>query len=161
MAVIAQKSYVARARRSGRWWAIDVPEVPGAFSQARRLDQVDAMAREAIALVLDLSPDEIDVVVQPQIPDASIEALLRDVRYHRNVAEEASRLAASGSIEAARRLTEHGYGVRDVGSLLGVSFQRAAQLTSAPETARSVREVRASYDAGTRRPHLILRKSPR
>jgi hypothetical protein len=132
--------------------------VPGAFSQARRLDQVEEMAREAIALVRDLPPDEIDVVVHPEIPDPEIETLLRDVRYHRNVAEEAAELAASGSIEAAKRLAERGYGVRDIGSLLGVSFQRAAQLTSAPEARGSIREAHASYDLGIRRPDLIIRR---
>ena len=51
--------YRVRAVRSGGWWAITVPELPGVFSQARRFDQVEAMAREAIALMLDIDTNEI------------------------------------------------------------------------------------------------------
>lgn len=35
--------YRAHAVRSGNWWAIDVPDVPGAFTQVRRLDQAESM----------------------------------------------------------------------------------------------------------------------
>lgn len=38
------------AERSGGWWAITVGELPGVFSQARRRDEIEAMARDAIAL---------------------------------------------------------------------------------------------------------------
>ncbi|MFD3506764.1 hypothetical protein [Nocardia sp. NPDC058666] len=37
----------AHASRSGGWWAISVPEVPGLFTQVRRLDQVVATVRDA------------------------------------------------------------------------------------------------------------------
>jgi predicted RNase H-like HicB family nuclease len=49
-------TYTAVCRRSGSWWAIGVRELKGVHTQARRLDQVAAMAREAIALMLDVDP---------------------------------------------------------------------------------------------------------
>jgi hypothetical protein len=33
--------YTARVRRSGAWLSIDVPELPGIYSQACRLDRVE------------------------------------------------------------------------------------------------------------------------
>ena len=40
----APAGYRVDATRSGDWWAITiVPELPGAFSQCKRLHQVDAM----------------------------------------------------------------------------------------------------------------------
>ncbi|MEU3452396.1 hypothetical protein ABZ671_02140 [Micromonospora sp. NPDC006766] len=45
-----------------------MPEIKGVFSQARRLDQVEGMAREAIALMLDVDPHSFDVDVQPDLP---------------------------------------------------------------------------------------------
>jgi hypothetical protein len=33
--------YTASARRSGAWVSIDVAELPGIYSQARRLDRVE------------------------------------------------------------------------------------------------------------------------
>ena len=55
--------YTAIAERDGTWWAITVPELPGVFSQARRLDRVEYMARDAIALMLEVPPDSFDIGV--------------------------------------------------------------------------------------------------
>ena len=52
-------AYQVRAVRSGNWWAITVPELPGVFAQAKRRDQVEAMAREAIAMMLDIDTDQV------------------------------------------------------------------------------------------------------
>ncbi len=64
-------TYTARARRSGSWWAIDVPELPGVYSQARRLDRVESMARDAIALFLDVDPATLDIRVETNLPSSS------------------------------------------------------------------------------------------
>jgi predicted RNase H-like HicB family nuclease len=42
----------ARTHREGEYWAIEIPEVPGAFTQARSLEEVPAMAREAVRLLV-------------------------------------------------------------------------------------------------------------
>ena len=34
------RAYRVQAVRSGSWWAITVPGLPGVFSQEKRLDQV-------------------------------------------------------------------------------------------------------------------------
>jgi hypothetical protein len=39
----------AQARRTGDWWAVEVPEVDDVFTQANRLDQVPAMVADAVA----------------------------------------------------------------------------------------------------------------
>jgi len=44
------KTYTARCERVGDWWAISVPELKGVNTQARRLEKVDAMVRDTIAL---------------------------------------------------------------------------------------------------------------
>ncbi len=48
---VTKTTYKAHAARSGRWWAVEVPDVPGVFTQTRRLDQVAPAAREAISNV--------------------------------------------------------------------------------------------------------------
>jgi predicted RNase H-like HicB family nuclease len=63
-------TYEVNAERTDAWWAITVSGLPEVFSQARRLDQVEGMAREAIALYLDASPDSFDVTVR-QVPEAA------------------------------------------------------------------------------------------
>ena len=49
--------------RSGDWWAVEIPEVPGALTQARSLDEVPAQVRDAVALLLDVDESTIDVAV--------------------------------------------------------------------------------------------------
>jgi len=55
--------YQVHITRSGEWWAIEVPEFPGTRSQAKRLDQVEAMAREAIALMIGVDETSFDVEI--------------------------------------------------------------------------------------------------
>lgn len=37
----------AICRRANGWWAVEVPGIPGLFTQVRRLDQVETMVRDA------------------------------------------------------------------------------------------------------------------
>jgi predicted RNase H-like HicB family nuclease len=47
---------------------MSVPEIKGLHSQARRLDQVEDMARDAIALMLDVPAESFAVEVRPELP---------------------------------------------------------------------------------------------
>ena len=120
-------TYTARARRSGVWWAIDIPELPGVYSQARRLDRVEPMARYAIALFLDVDPATLDIRVETNLPSD----LRRDVDAVGRLRAEADRLQAESS-GAMRRLTHEllgrGLSVRDAAEILGISHQRVSQL---------------------------------
>lgn len=64
--------YEVTATRDSDWWAIvaDLGEREVA-SQARRLDQVEPMIREAISLVLDVDEHAFDVEVTPVPSDLS------------------------------------------------------------------------------------------
>jgi predicted RNase H-like HicB family nuclease len=124
----ARRSYTARCHRSGAWWAIDVPELRGVYSQARRLDQVEDMARDAIALFLDVPNDSFDVNLQPVLPE-ELKLDLQEAKTARSRADDAGRKAQDAVRRVTRRLhDELGLTVRDAGAILGVSHQRAQQL---------------------------------
>lgn len=126
------KTYTARAIRSGNWWAIEVPELEGVFTQARRLDQVEAMARDAIAGVLDVEPDSFDVVVAPQLP-ADWQEQLDQLECIRSAAETLMSMVSSKMRETARLLHDgQGLPLREVGAVLGVSHQRIHQVLAEP-----------------------------
>ncbi len=126
----ATKTYTARAVRSGNWWAIDVEGLPGVFSQARRLDQVEAMAGDAIASSLDIAPDSFDIKVVRVLPER-IRAILEDLVETQFHAALCTRVASKKAQHVARLLhDEEHMPLRDVGSVLGVSPQRANQLVS-------------------------------
>lgn len=121
------KRYIVRARRIGRWWALDVEGVPGAHTQVRRIDQAEDMAREAIAGVLDIPPASFVILVAPEVP-AHVRTMVDKATKARSAAAQAQDAAAQLTRGAARRLVQEGLTVRDAGALLGVSHQRIAQL---------------------------------
>lgn len=120
----------AKVTRSGDWWAIEVPEVPGVFTQAKRLDQVEGMVRDAVALMTDARPPEITVELIPVLPD-DIED---DLRTARDLTNQAAILQAEASAATRRVVAElrenEGLSVRDVGQLLKLSPQRVSQLAA-------------------------------
>jgi hypothetical protein len=119
----------AKVERVGSWWAIEVPEVPGAFTQAKRLDQVAAMAADAVSLLTGEDVGPSDVVVEPHVPDDA-RAHIDAARRLREESTQANTEAAAEIRAAARALARAGLPLRDIGSILGVSHQRAHQLVA-------------------------------
>ncbi|WP_306191670.1 type II toxin-antitoxin system HicB family antitoxin [Streptomyces sp. MK5] len=119
-------TYRVVARRSGDWWALEVPDLPGVFSQAKRLEKADEAAREAIAVMLDVEPDTISVTVEPQL-SAEERAILREAAAARKARAEAEERERRIMQRAAATLTQH-LSQRDAGRILGLSFQRVSQL---------------------------------
>lgn len=120
----------AKVRRSGDWWAIEVPEVVGVFSQAKRLDKVAAMAADAVGVMLDVDPATVAVVVDVDVPEdiatqleqlAGMDAELATQRAK----TQAFRRALIARLRESERLT-----VRDVAELVHISPQRVSQLMS-------------------------------
>lgn len=121
----------AHATRSGDWWAVEVPEVDGLFTQAKRLDQIPAMVADAVALLEDVDPVSIDVDVRASLANDADDAIDR-VLTERSQAEAAAVAAAEGLRAVAHQLVEdERLSLRDAGKLLGVSHQRVAQLLNA------------------------------
>ncbi|MBI2763241.1 MAG: hypothetical protein HYX54_05760 [Chloroflexi bacterium] len=59
------------AERDDNRWLLRVAGLPGVFSQVRRLDQAEGMARDAIAAFLDICPDGFDAAVSVSLPPNS------------------------------------------------------------------------------------------
>jgi predicted RNase H-like HicB family nuclease len=121
--------YKAIAVRSGRWWALAVPELEGVFTQSRRLDQAEPMIREVIGLMLQVPQDSFDVVVESQMESmGDLRVTIEDALRARQAAEQAQEASSAGMRRAVRELRSSGYTARDAGMLLGVSNQRISQI---------------------------------
>ncbi|WP_327636533.1 type II toxin-antitoxin system HicB family antitoxin [Kribbella sp. NBC_00482] len=125
------KTYEVTVSRDERWWMVAVPEL-GGVTQARRLDEVERMAREYIAVSTDVPLSKVAVEV------AGIEADGRDLLEAKTLvdglrrrAKELEALVAELTREVASALTDASVPVRDVSSVLGVSHQRVSQLVQA------------------------------
>jgi hypothetical protein len=117
--------YQATVERDGRFWAIQVEGVGP--TQARHLREVDAMARDLIALMTHAAPDSFDVDYDYRLPEVACGHIKRASEL-RAEAEQAQAEAAAEVQAAARELSDDGIPLRDIGKLLGLSHQRVHQL---------------------------------
>lgn len=129
---MTRPTFTVTAERGSRRWVLQCTEFPGALSDVTRLDEAEDTIREAIAWVAGVEADSFDIKVMPSIPDRALEHAIRAKRLR----ETALRDQHSASIEirqAARILAESEIPLRDIGRILGVSYQRAHQLVSEAE----------------------------
>ncbi|KXX56830.1 hypothetical protein [Rhodococcus sp. LB1] len=124
------KVYKVEVTRDGKWWMVSIPELDG-LTQARRLGETEQMAREFIAV--ETGTPIADVVVDlgvavGAVTDASARA--EQIRKDREEAARLESLALTESRILAQCLAKENVPVRDIGELLGVTFQRASQLVN-------------------------------
>jgi hypothetical protein len=121
--------YQVEVTRDGRWWMISVPEIDG-LTQARRLAEVEQMARELIAVTLDVRLSEVAVDVTLDIDGINVKSSIQTISKEK---EEAARLeedAAAKTKTLVKELVAHNVPLRDIGAMLGLSFQRIHQLAA-------------------------------
>ena len=109
-------------------WVLECKEL-GVVSQTSRLDRAEDEVVEAIAYPSGLAPSEFDVEVVPVSPD-EIETLHVHAEQTNKKAVAATREAADAKRALARSMRDQGFTVREMGQVLGVSYQRAAALAA-------------------------------
>jgi predicted RNase H-like HicB family nuclease len=121
-------SYEVVVEREPGWWIIQIPEVKGAHSQARRLDDVERNAREAIAVTLDCGIDAFDVAIEIKRPAVVLNELAKARELYAE-SEAAQQRAGELARESIKHLTDDlGLTMRDAGKVANMSYQRIAQL---------------------------------
>ncbi len=118
-----EKVYRVECRRYGSWWQVTVPQVEQASTHARRLDQVDARAREMLAGLLKMPEDSLRLDVQPQW-EGDIATQLDELYAVMRAAERAADLKRSTAVMLAGK----GFTLRDIATALGCTHQRVQQL---------------------------------
>src|SRR6266542_4230663 len=119
-------TYHARVERGDRYWLVRVHEVDR-WTQARHLREVEEMARDLVAVMLEVDPNSFQLEVTYELPD-SVQRHLAEADRLRRQSDAAKSAAAAESRAAARELVESGLPLRDAAQLLGVSYQRVHQL---------------------------------
>lgn len=120
-------TYTVRAHRDGdRYWLVHIPEIDH-YTQARTVAEIDTMARDLIATLRGLDPTDIALDIDIALPGDARQRL--DEAANLREQEARMRRAAADNVrDAAASLHRSGIPLRDIGKLLGVSFQRAGQL---------------------------------
>lgn len=115
----------AVAHKEGKWWEIHIHELDQ-VTQASRAKDIQDMATDLAAVVLDLDPDEVEVNVTLRAPD---EAHKRWVQAREDI-EKAQELSAKGAAESRAVVAElsQQFTITEVARMLGISTQRVSQL---------------------------------
>ena len=108
------------------WWVTTIPALgPAAVTQSRRLDQATNDIAEVIDLITGESPGDYTLdLTWDDLSESAAEA-----RRLRAESEELAAEAQRATRTAVAELREAGMSLRDIGTLTGVSYQRAQQLS--------------------------------
>lgn len=156
---MAAVTYRTIVRREGSWWIVAVEGI--GVTQARRLEEVEDMARDLVASMEDVDPGTIDLDVEVRVND-EVDQLRAEIQRLAQEADQLARRAREGKAALMRRLHEAKLSVRDVGKLTGVSHQRVSQIIREPVTnavtkeaapATAVHQTREEAIAAAKAPH--------
>ncbi|CAN5346527.1 hypothetical protein BH09ACT4_BH09ACT4_06890 [soil metagenome] len=126
-------SYDATVTRDGKWWMVAIPAIDG-LTQARRLAEAEQMAREYLALHLNLPLDEVQIALTvDDVNEINVATALAEIAEERQTAAALEAHARVNAERLAKRLAAEKIPVRDIGTMMGISFQRAHQLVIAHE----------------------------
>jgi hypothetical protein len=116
---------VRRGPEDDRFWLVNVAGEPAAHTFGRSLAEAKRNAVEMVALWFDREPDTFDIDWDVRL--GKLGRPVKDARAAIAHVEEDRRRRD----EAVRALTAAGVSYRDIGELLGLSFQRVAQIVNA------------------------------
>jgi len=110
------------------WWVASATDIKGCHTQGKTISQARERIREAMSL-FDV-PDDVELDEVIHVGTKQLDALVEKLRATRAEAERVASESAEQTRVVATRLAEAGLSRRDVGELVGVSFQRVQQLVS-------------------------------
>jgi hypothetical protein len=137
-------SYTVTVSREDPWWVAVVAGLPGGATEARRLNQLENEVRDLIAGLTDSSEDAFELDWSYDLPPELAQPVRQfvEARTRRQAAEHDYAAAQEQAVDA---LTAAHVSVRDAAELLGLSYQRVAQIR--PQSAAGSRQGRTSSNA--------------
>lgn len=118
-------TYAVIAKRWDRGWELHIDGV--GVTQARTLNEAEAMARDYIELDTGAAPGSFSVEIVPEI-GGGVDDEARAARRAVIAANEAQRAAAALSRDVAGKLSMAGLSGREIAVVLRISPQRVSQL---------------------------------
>ncbi len=126
---MAAANFIVRYERDeDGWWVASIASVPGCVTQGKTIEQARERIREALAALTNDRVAKNAKLVDDVVLPAPAKKAVRQAVTARDELELLSQRMQAYVMAAARSLEREGLSLRDVGSLLGVSRQRAHQL---------------------------------
>ena len=122
------KTYRADVTRDDGWWIMHA-RIPRTviYSQAKRIDDIEFMIRDAIAGALNVNPDSFELELVFDLDSDVLDQVTRAREASLEAAEVQER-ASRESRAAVQALRKEGLTLKEAGYFLGVTPQRVAQL---------------------------------
>lgn len=135
---MTRETYTVRAKRWEHGWELHVsgPADYEGVTQAHGLKSAERMARDYIALDLEVPEDSFDVTIVPEV-GGFLGDLIKDAKTAIHVAAERATEAAEKSREAVLGLKADGMTQTEIAQVLRVSQQRVSQLLTEAVSSRS------------------------
>ncbi|MDP4013284.1 MAG: hypothetical protein U0990_11400 [Candidatus Nanopelagicales bacterium] len=125
---MSKVDYTAEVTREGRWWVAQVAPIDYA-TQCRRLSDMRRQVADLVETVTGEAVDPGSIKLDVRLPGTAQASWDEALRLRETAAATQAKAAAQARV-AAKDLADAGLSVRDIGTALGVSFQRAHQLIS-------------------------------
>jgi hypothetical protein len=119
------KTYEVLAKKWRRGWELHIEGV--GVTQSRSLADAEEMARDYIALDLDVPEDSFDVRVTAEV-GGGVDEKVKRTREKINAAAQAQSKAAESSRALVSELKGLGLSGKDMAAVLGITPQRVSQL---------------------------------
>lgn len=124
-------TYRATARLDDDWWIVEVDDI--GVTQARSISQVYRMASDLVYAMTDVKGAEVDVRFEGGVFDE-----IGPVRQMQEHAEQQMADASAAMRRLVVSLLDSGVSSADIARVLGVTRQRASQLTRAARTSTTL-----------------------
>lgn len=121
-----RKVFTVHSWPDGKYWIFRVDGIDSA-SQSRGVRDLEAMAKDFISSMTEIPETDFEIEITFHLSPEVEESLANAAKLQAEAAT-ARAAAAAESRKAAVALKKSGLSVRDVGAVLGISFQRAHQL---------------------------------
>lgn len=126
----AAKTLAAVAEWDGYSWVATLTEVPGAVTQAKRLDILPGRLAEVAKLMTGEPTDPDQISLEVRVAEGDIDRVAREIE---ELDAELSRVAdalATRRRTLVSELHDRGHTLRDIGVIVHLSHQRVAQLVA-------------------------------
>ncbi len=140
------KTYDVLAKRWRRGWELHISGV--GVTQSRSLADAEAMARDYIALDLEVPENSFDVRITPEV-GGGVDEKIKRTREEIRAAARAQSKAAESSRVLVSELRELGLSGKDTAAVLGISPQRVSQLAR-PQAAKTAASALRRREASSK-----------
>lgn len=124
----------AVAEWDGYSWVATLPDIPGAVTQAKRLDILPGRLSEVAKLMTGNQVDADRIALEVRVADDDIDRVAREIEELEQELGRVTEALSSRRRQLVADLHDRGHTLRDIGVIVHLSHQRVAQIVATPDS---------------------------